>query len=368
MYFLLKSEVESIDIDKNSIKRTVYCPFCKNIMLKRLDSNKFYDKYQCWNVKCKNKDTPFVLLNEYIQYEDLFKPVCESCKESYNREFIVNGNHSLLIKFSCAGNGCEANLKPYSYDIFRGEWEGLPPPFIDHGENSNSKVISQLKNENNTQKMQCVAISKEDLIELDLKEMSNHDCKIEEIPLLNMKNSEYNNFLKKHNNKIAILVDLPDFIRSLRKIIPFNFENVLEKVHQLILEFIKSSFNTKDDYIIHYFSRPDGDLELSNKIIIKYCMKNRKNEFFHNLNIPTGQGYNGIESYLIVNGVELLERCKIRGFGIVCSEKDYLPVMQIAGYKNIKSILIGLNTPKIYEKYKIPHMKFLGIIKFFEVL
>ncbi|MFW9998907.1 MAG: hypothetical protein ACFE88_02200, partial [Candidatus Hermodarchaeota archaeon] len=60
-------------------------------------------------------------------------------------------------------------------------------------------------------------------------------------------------------------------------------------------------------------------------------------------------------------------RSKIRGFGIVCSEKDYLPVMQIASYKKIKSIIIGIRNPKIYETYKLPYMKFLEIIKFFEI-
>lgn len=368
MDFLLKSEVESIDIDKNQIKRTVYCPYCNNIMLKKLDSNKFFDKLQCWNTKCEKKNTPFVLLKEYIQYEDLFKPVCESCGQSYNREFIANGNHNLLIKFSCLGNDCETNLKPYCYNIFRGEWEGTPPRFINYDEKINSKDFNQVKNGNNTKKTYSVGISKEDLFELGLKEMSNHIYKIEETPLLTMKDGEYNKFLKYHKDKFVILVDLPDFIRSLREIIPFNFEHVLEKTHQLLLEFIKDSFHTIDDYIIHYFSKPDVDLELSNKIIINYCVKNRNKEFFHNLKVPRGQGYSDIDSYLIANGVEILERSKIRGFGIVCSEKDYLPVMQIASYKKIKSIIIGISNPKIYETYKLPYMKFLGIMKFFEIL
>ncbi len=34
--------------------------------------------------------------------------------------------------------------------------------------------------------------------------------------------------------------------------------------------------------------------------------------------------------YLIANGAEILERCKIRGFVIVSNDKDYLPVMQRA--------------------------------------
>ena len=367
MYFLLKSEIESIDIDKNYIKRRIYCPFCKNVLLKKLDSNQIYDKYQCWNIKCEKKNTPFVLIKEYIQYEDLFKTVCETCGEPYNRELIDNGNHHLLLKFSCAGNDCETNLKPYCYNLFRDEWEGTPPPFIDHDENINSNAKVQVKNDSTRESMRCVEISKDSLIESGLKEIPNHFFKIDEIPLLNMKYKEYEKFLKYHKNKFVILVDFPDFIRSLREKIPFNLELILEKSHKLLIEFIKITFKTFDDYIIHYFSKPDKDLELSNKIIINYCMKNRNREFFHILKVPKERGYSDIDSYLITNGVELLERCKIRGFGIVCSERDYHPVMQIASYKNIKSILIGIDTTKIYKEHKIPNMEFLGVWKFFEI-
>jgi hypothetical protein len=366
MYFLLKSEIETIDFDKNYMERKLYCPFCNNIMLKKLDSNKYYEKYECWNIKCEAKHAPFVLLKEYIQCEELFKTVCESCQKSYEREFIVNGNHNLLIKFRCAGNNCETNLNPYCYNIFRGEWEGTPPQFIDYEEKTNSRDFNQVINEKNKPKIQCVGISHV-LNELDLKEMATQFRKIEDIPPLNMKEIEYDRFINYHNNKIVILVDFPDFIRSLREIIPFTFEYVLEKAHQLLLEFIKRSFRTLDNYIIRYFSKPDADLELPNKIFINYCMQNRNNEFFHILKILGGRCYSDIDSYLIANGVEILERCNIKGFVIVCSEKDYLPVMQIASYKNIKSRILGINSPRIYEKYKVPYMKFLGIMKFFEI-
>ncbi|MFX0105534.1 MAG: hypothetical protein ACFE75_08590 [Candidatus Hodarchaeota archaeon] len=367
MYFLLKSEIETIDFDKNYIVRRLYCPFCNNIMLKKIDSHKYYEKYECWNKKCEAKHTPFVLLKEYIQCEELFKTTCESCQKSYEREFIVNGSRDLLIKFRCAGNDCETYLNPYCYNIFRGEWEGTPPQFIDHDENKNSRDFNQVINQKNKPKILCVGISQGDLNELDLKEMATQFRKIEDVPLLNMKEIEYDQFINYHNNKIVILVDFPDFIRSLREIIPFTFEYVLEKAHQLLVEFIKHSYRTLDDYIIRYFSKPDADLELPNKIFINHCMRNRNNEFFHILKILGGRGYSDIDSYLIANGVEILERCNIKGFVIVCSEKDYLPVMQIASYKNIKSRILGINSPRIYEKYKVPHMKFLGIMKFFEI-
>lgn len=367
MYFLLKSEIESIDINKNSIKRRLFCPFCKNVMLKKLDSNEIYDKYQCWNMKCEYKDTPFALIKYYIQYEDLFKPVCETCGESYSRELVDNGNHRLLMKFRCADNECDTHGKAYCYNTFLDEWVGTPPPFIDYNELPNPTSNEQQKSESFINRNKCVEISKENLIELGLKEIPNHTFKIEEIPLLNMKYSDYNRFLKYHKEKFVILVDLPDFIRTLRKIIPFNFELVLERAHHLLIEFIKHSFQIQDDYIIHYFSKPDTDLELSNKVIINFCMKNRNNEFFHILKTPKGRACSDIDSYLIANGIEILERCKIKGFGIICSEKDYHPVMQIASYKKIRSLMIGLETPKIYEKYKMPTMKFIRISKFFEI-
>ena len=368
MYFLLKSEAESVDFDGNCIKKIVYCPFCENIMLKKLDSNKFYDKYQCWNVKCEKKNTPFILLKEYIQCEDLFKKICDKCKEPYNREFIINEKHDLLIKFSCSGKNCETNLNPYCYSIVRGEWEGVPPQFINYDKKINARDTNQENNEKDTPKIRCVKISKEDLIELGLKEMSNHTYKIEDTPLLTMKAREYDKFLKYHKGKFVILVDLPDFSGSLREAIQFNFEHILHKAHQLLLEFIKSSFHTSEDYIIHYFSKPEEDFELSNKIIIDYCMENRKNEFFHYIKVPNGGGYSDIDNYLIGYGVDILERSKIRGFGIVCSEKDYLPVMLIAGYKNVRSFILGIKTPKIYEKYELSNMKFFKIMKFFEIL
>ncbi|KKM74701.1 hypothetical protein LCGC14_1397650, partial [marine sediment metagenome] len=107
-------------------------------------------------------------------------------------------------------------------------------------------------------------------------------------------------------------------------------------------------------------------LEIPNNIIINLCSKNSNKEIFHLLKVPKGGGYSDIDNYLIANGVEILERCEIRGFVIVSSDKDYLPVMRIASYKRIKSRIIGINTPEIYEKYSITDIKFLGIMKFFD--
>ena len=67
MHFLLKSEVETIDIEKKYYKKRVYCPFCFKTQLKKLESYDFYSKYYCWNKKCEEKEVPFVVLNDYIQ-------------------------------------------------------------------------------------------------------------------------------------------------------------------------------------------------------------------------------------------------------------------------------------------------------------
>ena len=79
-----------------------------------------------------------------------------------------------------------------------------------------------------------------------------------------------------------------------------------------------------------------------------------------------GRGYSDIDNYLIANGVEILERCTPRGFIIVSSDKDYLPVMRIAQYRDIKSYIMGMKPPQIYEKYNIGDIKFLGIMKYFK--
>ncbi|KKN17716.1 hypothetical protein LCGC14_0962950 [marine sediment metagenome] len=162
------------------------------------------------------------------------------------------------------------------------------------------------------------------------------------------------------------MVDLPNFIRTLRGLYPHNFEDVLRKAHDLVLKYIENSFLTAKDYIIRYFSKPAKDLKIPNNIIINFCSKNSNMEIFHLLKVPKGGGYSDIDNYLIANGVEILERCELRGFVIISSDKDYLPVLRIAIYKKIKSQIIGINTPEIYEEYNIPSITFLGMMKLFD--
>ena len=62
-------------------------------------------------------------------------------------------------------------------------------------------------------------------------------------------------------------------------------------------------------------------------------------------------GYSDIDNYLIANSVEILERCEIRGFVIISSDKDYLPVLRIAIHKKVKTRIIG-----IISNNKIPRV------------
>jgi hypothetical protein len=89
-------------------------------------------------------------------------------------------------------------------------------------------------------------------------------------------------------------------------------------------------------------------------------------EFFHLLKIEKAGHYSDIDNYIIANSVEILEKCELKGFVIVSSDKDYLPVMRIANFKGVKSRILGINTPEIYEEYKIVDIKFLGIMNFFK--
>lgn len=374
MYFLLKSEVEIFDNQKNYYKKRVYCPVCNKTQLKKLDSNNFYNRYQCWNKKCSAKKIPFIVLNDYIQNEDHFNDKCDSCDEPLHRDFISEERKDLILYFKCKGKLCESHLDPFRYNLIISDWEGKTPNFTFYDDLQSASNQSLQIREKIQKEVQIFERKESNLIEdisndfqvqeLEQEPRENHI--IEEIPLLTMTSAEYNDFLNFHQDKVVVLVDLPNFVRTLRGLYPHNFEDVLRKAHEFILQYIENSFHASDDFIIRYFSKPAKDLEVPNSIIIKFCFKNPNKEIFHLLKVSKGAGYSDIDNYLITNGVEILERCSIRGFVIVSSDKDFLPVMRIASYKKIKSHILGINTPEIYEKYNIEDITFLGIMKFFD--
>ena len=371
MLFLLRSEVESLDIKNSYYKKRIYCPYCSKTQLKKLNSNNFYNKYQCWNKNCEYKDVPFVVLNVYIQNEDYFDDVCDVCQEHYQREFIIDNNGNILLYFRCNEKLCESSIEPYCYNIRCGNWEGKSPRFILENEPSTLTCLKPVRIKKSIEIIQKIEKQKTDPIESvsnEFQEQRIYDYayKIEDIPLLSMNDFEYSNFLEHHQNKVIVLVDMPNFIRTLRAFYRSNFEDVLKEAHKLLLEYIENSFHTSSDYIIRYFSKPDKDLEIPNKIIINFCTNNHNNEYFHLLKVLKGAGYSDIDNYLITNGVEILERCEIKGFVIVSSDKDYLPVMRVASHKKVKARILGINTPEIYERYSIEGIKFLAIMKFFD--
>jgi len=77
-----------------------------------------------------------------------------------------------------------------------------------------------------------------DPVAISSQEQENQEAfyKIEEISLLTMNSVEYSKFLEHHQNKVVCLVDIPNFIWTLRALFPRNFEDVLKMAHKLYLE------------------------------------------------------------------------------------------------------------------------------------
>jgi len=385
MRFILRSEVESIDIRKGYIVKQPFCPSCRKNHLIQLDKTKIYTKYHCWNKECKEKEVPFVVLNEYIDNEKYFEPLCYLCDKPFNREFQAKGNE-MRLSFYCEGQLCEAALDPFRYNLSERKWEGKPPKIKIFEESDQDHRLSDVKNNKGKKKF----VKKEIVVKVDsVASISNNNspvnnfteksselqkkieiirriCPPEEIPLLHMDSKRYSRFLAYHNNKVAVIIDAPNFIRTLRSLFRQEFDVVLKKAHELLLEFIEASFSTNEKYIICYYSKPDKDLQPFNAILQDFCDKDPLHEFFHLLKIEKAGHYSDIDNYIIANSVEILEKCELKGFVIVSSDKDYLPVMRIANFKGVKSRILGINTPEIYEEYKIVDIKFLGIMNFFK--
>ncbi len=360
MYFILRSEIEA--------KGNNFCPRCYKTQIKRLDKSEFYNKYSCWNKDCDFRNTPFAILNHKIEREDEFDPYCDNCREPFIRELNIVDDGITYLIFKCTGKLCETESNPYKYNLVSNNWEGNLPEIkiydeileVDRYPEEDVKTNIIPRNEKTS-----LFGLKNSTSTLVSKSTRVYEIS-EDIPLLTMSSEEYDSFLKIHNQKVVVLVDLPNFIRTMREHHPNRFEEVIKKSHQLLLKSIKNLFNTSDEYIIRYFSKPDDDLKSSNNLIKDFCKANSSSEYFHLLILGKGKGFSDIDNYLIANGVEILERCALKGFMIVSSDKDYLPVMRIAKYRNIKSYIMGINTPKVYEQYKIADIKFLGMMKYFK--
>ena len=374
MNFILKSEIDS--------KNRYFCPNCNKTQIKKLDVGRLYSKYSCWNKECEKKDVPFVILNKYIELEDFFDPYCENCQEPYVREFQTD-LEKVVLTFKCEGKLCGTYLDPFRYNLHLGKWEGTPPKItiyqdelIDEKqkERLNIKEKKEVKKEKKHQEgiIGQIQSTQTSIINESHRNLSGDKgnacnlCSIGDIPLLTMNSEQYEDFLEYHTNKVVVLVDVPNYVRTLHSLYPSEFDIILKKAYHFLLKFIDNSFNTSTDYIIRYYSKPDNDLKMWNQILIEFCRNNSDREFFHLLEIEKSGHYSDIDNYLIANGIEILERCNIKGFVIVSSDKDYLPVMQIASHKNIRKYIYGINTADIYEKYGISDIQLLGTLEFFK--
>lgn len=374
MDFLLKSEVLTRDVNRGHLKRTIYCPFCNKSQIKKIEEHKYYSKYKCWNKHCDTHE-PFIVVKDFIEKEEFFNLVCDFCGEPYHRN-VEQENGSLYLKFECQSKLCGSYDEPLIFNLSEGKWENekpkfkvyddqvelTPPKLEDNNIDSEKGIFNTYQEENLTDsepllnENSVLSRQSESLKEtLDVK-----------MPLLNMNKDQYASFLDLHNDKVIILVDVPNFIRTLHDYYPIHFQEILKKAYELLLNFINKYYRVPDKYIIRYFSKPDEDLMRPNQFLMDKCIKNRHAEFFHLLKIDKKGHFSDIDNYLITNAVEVLERCEIKGFSIVSSDKDYLPVMRIADYKEIRSCILGINTSDIYEKYNIGDIKFLNVLNYFD--
>jgi uncharacterized LabA/DUF88 family protein len=374
MDFLLKSEVLTRDVNRGHLKRTIYCPFCNKSQIRKIEEHKYYSKYKCWNKHCDTHE-PFIVVKDFIEKEEFFNLVCDFCGEPFHRNF-EQENGSLHLKFECQSKLCGSYDGPLLFNLTKGKWENKKPKFKVYDDQI-ELISSELKQEDH---------HIENLVPSELPENSQIDSKrsLEEksiqssqentskgqlnvkMPLLNMDQEQYTSFLDLHNGKVIILVDVPNFIRTLHDYYPIHFQEILKKAYDLLIYFIDNYYRVSENYLIRYFSKPDDDLMRPNQFLMDKCRNNREAEFFHLLKIDKKGHFSDIDNYLITNAVEILERCDIKGFSIVSSDKDYLPVMRIADYKGIRSCILGINTSDIYQKYNIGDIKFLNVLNYFE--
>ncbi|MBD3212228.1 MAG: hypothetical protein GF311_06430 [Candidatus Lokiarchaeota archaeon] len=377
MYFLLQSEIRQKDPLTGHIFKDIRCPYCNKSQLYKLDSNDLFTKYQCWNKECEMREEPFIVINEFIANEIKFDPYCKNCRQPYLREFKNKDDIAFQLLFACDGKLCGMYDNPYVYDLNTGLWiENLPEFRIfeedfeledslsETSENESTDTLSKNKEipEILAKKMELSnEESGEDFSEWRKGITANIDGL--EMPLLTMTADEYANFLEMHNGRVVVLIDVPNFLRTLYSYYRNRFDRILTRAHILLLKFIEDYFLGQNGYIIRYFSKPDDDLRSSNKILAD-CAQKSSDEYFHMLRIHKSGSFSDIDNYLISNAVEILERCDVKGFGIVSSDKDYLPVMRIADYRGVKSCMIGINTSDIYERYNIGDIKFLNVLNY----
>ena len=303
MKFLLRSEIETHDIDKGYMKKQPRCPTCHRTQVRLLNKTGRYTKYQCWNRFCEDKGQQFIVIEDYIAKEKVFEPFCADCGEPLQREFENSQADGPFLVFRCNGKMCETCFEPYRYNLKSGQWEGKLPSFR-HGEDSEPPINvepasqdlprehqSAMKKSSHTSQIKTKRKYKGGTPKVDARRTLEHNIKkskelselektrqtlrkmfpVGSIPLLTMDAKKYGRLLFYHNEKVAVFVDVPNLIRTLRGLFRRDFEGVLIKAHEMLLQFIEGSFSTDTDYIIRYYSKPDDDLAPSNQILRDFC-------------------------------------------------------------------------------------------------
>lgn len=325
------------------------CPCCHHTMTKKTHDNDIYTVYRCWNKHCNNNPT-FVIMRKYMYNEYKFVTRCE-CGRLFDRRFEIIDD-DLFLTFSCGDKLCTFNKK-FTYNLFEERWENDIPEFVEE--------IDEFK------------LPQEDIDRMKEARIKRvpHEvpiCKLDHMPLLTMSRVEYEHFLSHHQNKVLVLVDVPNFIRTVREYHFKNFDDIVNSTRDLIIHVTQSEFDVIGNYVINYFSNPSTDLTRANDTMRKCCSE-YGNEFFHLLEITKFKNHkhawSDIDSYLTVNAINMITYCDLEGILIVSSDKDYLPIHKLAEMKGVNSRVFGINVPGEYEEHDVSVIPFLGTLSNF---
>lgn len=316
------------------------CPYCNTTMTKKVEIGEKFTVYRCWNKDCSEKGVTFALIHDYMFNEYKFSVLCKLCKKPFMRDLCIADDRTIYLYFRCNSKFCERSLEPYVYNLTMGRWE-LPIPEF----------------KTNTSEY----IWNPDRVEAGIEEIHPWKpvslCEVEKVPLLDLDDNAYQLFLDHHHHKVAVLVDVPNWVRMLERYTGSNIKESLQKTEDFVKRLIIERFDKTAECIVRYFSVPEKDLMWANHLFSERCREKINQEFFHLLEVPKLDhdevGLSDIDNYLIVNAMMLIGNCDIQGLIIVSSDKDYLPVMLSAKKKGIPACVLGVIIPEIYTRYGI---------------
>ncbi len=253
MLFNLRSEVEFKNIDKSHIVKRISCPFCGQHQIRRISREALITKYQCWNKNCENNGIEFAVLNDYIADEEFLELYCDMCEEPFARDLYCDNDNNVLLKFSCKDKLCKNHLNLFFYNLNQNCWLNRTPRFVIYedqalnlerspSESSQSNIIkAKSKRRLHSPLNDISEAPQEELDARSSKIISQRETlfNLQELPLLSMTPTKYSEFLKLYDNKVVVLVDVPNFIRTLRELYPRNFEKILKKHIRLLLKRLK---------------------------------------------------------------------------------------------------------------------------------